>query len=62
MTSRSRVVADCRKLPSKKRCTLTIAGKMSEVLPIAVYHAVKNHGHKNTPKLHREIKKMIKKA
>ena len=58
----TRVVADCRKMPSKKKCTLTIAGKMTEVLPIAIYHAVKNHGHKNTAKLRRDIKMMIKKA
>ena len=55
-----RVVADCRKMPSKKKCTLTISGKMSEVLPVAVYHAVKDHGHKNTTALRRQVRKMIK--
>jgi predicted small metal-binding protein len=44
------------------KCTLTIAGKMNEVLPIAVYHAVKTHGHKNSAKLRREISAFIKKA
>jgi len=55
-----RVTADCRKFPSKKHCTLTISGKMSEVLPVAVWHVVKHHGHKNTPKLRRDIKSFIK--
>lgn len=55
-----RVSADCRKYPSKKHCTLTISGKMSEVYPVAVYHAVKHHGHKNIPSFRRELKKFIK--
>ena len=58
----TRVVADCRKMPSKKHCTLTIAGKMSEVLPMAVHHAVKDHGHKNGSRLRMQVKKMLKKA
>ena len=49
-------------MPSKKHCTLTISGKMSEVLPIAVHHAIKDHGHKNSAKLRMQIKKMIRKA
>jgi hypothetical protein len=57
-----RVVADCRKFPSKKKCTLTIAGKMSEVLPVAVYHAVKSHGHRNTAALRRDIRRFIKRG
>lgn len=59
---KGRVVADCRKMPSKKHCTLTISGKMSEVLPMAVYHAVRDHGHKNSPKLRRQVRTMMKKA
>ncbi len=60
MAKMSRVVADCRKFPSKKRCTLTIAGHMREVLPIAIYHAVHDHGHKKSVALTRQVKSMIK--
>lgn len=55
-----RKVADCRTMPSEKNCTLTIAGSEEEVLPIAVYHAVHDHGHKDTPELHSQIKGMMK--
>lgn len=60
MASSKRVVADCRKFPSKKKCTLTITGKMSEVFPVAVYHAVKSHGHKNTDSFRRKLRSTIK--
>ena len=54
-----RIVADCRKYPSKKHCTLTIAGKMTEILPIAIWHAVRDHGHKDSPKFRREMRGFI---
>ena len=62
MAKALRWVADCRKIPSKKKCTLTIAGKLNEVLPLAMDHAVKSHGHKRSPKLKTEIRKSLKKA
>ncbi len=55
-----RVSADCRKFPSEKKCTLNISGSMSEVFPVAVYHAVKSHGHKDTPAFRKGFKKFIK--
>lgn len=55
----SRKVADCRKFPSEKNCTLTIAGEESEVLPVAVQHAIDTHGHKDTPELREQIKSML---
>ena len=58
--TQKRVTADCRKYPSKMKCTLTISGKMSEVLPIAIQHAVKVHGHKNTPSFRKELAAFIK--
>lgn len=54
-----RKVADCRKMPSEKNCTVTIAGKESEVVPLAVYHAVHDHGHEDTPELREEIRKNL---
>ncbi|MDO8728481.1 MAG: DUF1059 domain-containing protein [bacterium] len=52
----SRKVADCRKFPSEKNCTLTISGEESEVLSVAVQHAIDAHGHKDSPELREQIK------
>lgn len=57
-----RVAADCRKFPSKKNCTLTIAGTEKEVMKVAVRHAVHDHGHKDSPALRKQIKSMLKSA
>lgn len=54
-----RKVADCRTMPSEKNCTLTIAGSEAEVLPLAVYHAVKDHGHEDTPELKEQVRSML---
>ena len=55
-----RKVADCRLMPSKKNCTLTIAGTEKEVMRIAVWHATHDHGHKDSPALRKQIKAMLK--
>jgi hypothetical protein len=49
MTKTRRVFADCRALASDSGCSLYIAGTVEEVLDIAVAHAVKSHGHEDTP-------------
>ncbi len=54
-----RKVADCRKMPSEKNCSVCISGTEEEVVPLAVHHAVKDHGHADTPELHAEIKKTL---
>ena len=54
-----RKVADCRKFPSEKNCSLTIAGTESEVMDVSVKHAVDSHGHKDTPELREQIKGML---
>jgi len=59
MSSVTRVVADCRKFPSERGCSLTISGTEDEVLTIAAYHAVKDHGHKDTPELRAQIQRML---
>ncbi|MBI4175796.1 MAG: DUF1059 domain-containing protein [Candidatus Aenigmarchaeota archaeon] len=58
--SSARKVADCRAFPSEKDCSLTVAGTEDEVMKVAVRHAVNEHGHKNTPKLRRDIRSMLK--
>ncbi len=55
-----RMVADCRQFPSEKNCTLTIAGTEEEVLTVAVWHAVRSHGHEDTPELRKQIRAMLK--
>jgi predicted small metal-binding protein len=47
----SRKMIDCRKVPSEKNCSLTIAGTEDEVLDAAVAHAVSAHGHDDSPEL-----------
>jgi predicted small metal-binding protein len=55
----SRKVADCRKFPSEKNCTLTISGEEVEVLTVAVQHAIDSHGHEDTPELREQIKEAL---
>jgi predicted small metal-binding protein len=58
--SGKRKVADCRLFPSENSCTLTIAGKEQEVMDLAVYHAVKSHGHKDTPEFRKQLRDFLK--
>jgi len=55
----ARKISDCRKLPSEKNCSVTIAGSEEEVLALATHHAVKDHGHEDTPQLREEIKNTL---
>lgn len=54
-----RKVADCRRFPSEKGCSLTIAGTEEEVLSVAVRHAVEEHGHDDSPELRQQIRAML---
>lgn len=57
-----RIMADCRKFPSEKNCQFTIGAdqsEMDELVDVGVYHAVKHHGHTDSPQLREEIKKTI---
>lgn len=56
---KQRYYIDCRENPSNSKCSLYISGKLSEVLNESVLHAVEVHGHKNTPELRKEIRKLI---
>jgi Protein of unknown function (DUF1059) len=55
-----RKVIDCRLFPSEKNCTLAISGTEDEILPVAMRHAVQEHGHADTPELREEIKALLK--
>ncbi|MBS1839134.1 MAG: DUF1059 domain-containing protein [Actinobacteria bacterium] len=56
----SRVVADCRDIPSESGCTLTIAGEPDEVLAAASRHAVSVHQHEDGPELREAIRAALK--
>ncbi len=57
--AQDRMVADCRRFPSDKNCSLTIAGTEDEVLAVAVRHAVNEHGHADTPELRNQIRGLL---
>jgi len=56
----SRKFIDCRDYPSDSKCTLTIAGEEHEVVRAAAVHAADVHGHKDTPELREQLRKMLK--
>lgn len=52
------VVANCGKFPSEKNCKLVImapADQRADLVEAASAHAVKVHGHEDTPALRREL-------
>jgi predicted small metal-binding protein len=59
MPNASRKMIDCRRLPSERNCSLTIAGTEEEVLDVAVRHAVEEHGHANSPELREQLRKAL---
>jgi predicted small metal-binding protein len=59
MPSSSRKMIDCRRMPSERNCSVTIAGTEEEVLDVAVRHAVEEHGHENTPELREQLRRML---
>ena len=60
MPTSRRVFADCRAFPSEKNCSLYVAGTVEEVLPIAIDHAIKAHGHADTPEFRQQLREFLK--
>lgn len=56
----ARKIVDCREFPSESNCTLTITGEENEVVRAAALHAADVHGHKDTPELREQLRKMLK--
>jgi predicted small metal-binding protein len=56
MPGTTRKMIDCRRMPSERNCSLTIAGTEEEVLAVAVRHAVEEHGHADTPELRQQLR------
>ena len=57
-----RKIMDCRLYPSDNNCSLCITGTEEEVLKAATAHAVKEHGHKDTPELKEQLRQLLKDA
>jgi hypothetical protein len=50
---------DCREIANEERCTLAISGTEDEVLELAVVHACRSHGHKDTYELRDNLRSML---
>ncbi|HEU4351165.1 MAG TPA: DUF1059 domain-containing protein [Burkholderiales bacterium] len=60
MPATRRVSADCRLFPSENNCSLYIAGTEEEVFEVALAHAIKSHGHKDTPEFRKQLRSFLK--
>ena len=47
----TRLMIDCRAVPSDANCTISLQGEPDELLDLAVRHAVDSHGHVDGPDL-----------
>ena len=57
----SRKYIDCRDYPSDKKCTVAIsADTEEELLDVAVQHAIRAHGHQDSPEFRAQLKSGIK--
>jgi predicted small metal-binding protein len=57
----SRLYIDCREYPSDMNCSVALsADSRSELLEAAVQHAVRVHGHTDTPELRSQLDTMFK--
>jgi predicted small metal-binding protein len=59
MPNAPRKMIDCRRMPSERNCSVTIAGTEDEVLTLAVRHAVEEHGHRDTPELREQLRQNL---
>ena len=52
---------DCRAFPSEMKCTVAVSADTDEeLMEVAVQHAVKVHGHKDTPEFRQQLRKAFK--
>jgi predicted small metal-binding protein len=55
----TRMVVDCRSMPSESKCSLTIIGEEDEVVRAASQHAADVHGHDNDAELQDQIRSSL---
>jgi len=58
----ARKAIDCRDYPSENDCSLRISGTEEEVLGVAALHAVRSHGHADTPELRDKLRSLLKES
>jgi len=51
---------DCREYPSENNCSLRISGTEEEVVEAAAQHAMRSHGHQDSPELREQLRSMLK--
>jgi len=57
----SRRYIDCREFPSESKCTVAIsADNDAELLDAATQHAVAVHGHKDSPEMRSQLRKLFR--
>ena len=57
----ARKYIDCRAFPSQMNCTVAMsADSEEELMEVALQHAVKVHGHKDTAEFRQQLKKAFK--
>lgn len=57
----TRKYIDCREFPSDINCTVAIAADSeSELMDIAVQHAVSAHHHEDSPQLRQQLRQLFK--
>ncbi|MEW5726789.1 MAG: DUF1059 domain-containing protein [Pseudomonadota bacterium] len=56
----ARKFVDCREYPESKCSVAVSADTEDEVVDAAVDHAVKHHGHQDTPEFRDQIRHMVK--
>lgn len=56
----ARQYIDCREFPSESKCSVAIAADTEqELMDIAVDHAVKVHGHQDTPEFREQLRQCM---
>jgi hypothetical protein len=58
----SRMMADCRAMPSESNCSLVIIGEEDEVIQAAAEHAASVHGHADGPELRSQVREFLEPA
>jgi predicted small metal-binding protein len=59
----TRMMVDCRDVPSERNCSLAIAGDdIEDLIDAAAKHAADKHGHEDTPEMREMIRGGLKPA
>jgi len=56
----ARYYVDCRDMPSESQCDLRMSGSEEHLVEAGAVHMITAHGHKDTPQLREEVRKLMK--